>query len=89
MGILSYFDGMYIFYYSDDHDPPHLHVMYAGQESIIELSGALRKNNLPPGKLKILRQWMNKHKDELFLNWERRNAGKRILKIKPWSKDDK
>jgi len=88
MGELTRFYGMIVWMYSDDHDPPHIHIIYSGKVSRISLEGEIIESYLPPGKLKILRKWMERHKEELNLNWERRKSGKKIIKIKPWNKNE-
>jgi len=88
MGELARFYGMVIWMYSGDHDPPHLHILHSGKVSRISLEGEIIENYLPARKLKILKKWMEQHKEELDSNWERRKSGRKIIKIKPWSKNE-
>ena len=39
MGEISRFYGMIIWMYSEDHEPPHIHVIYGGKVSRINLDG--------------------------------------------------
>jgi len=71
--------------YSDDHEPPHIHIIYGGKVSRIGLEEEVIENFFPPSKYKLLIKWMRLHKDELLMNWERRKHGQKIIKIKPWS----
>ena len=63
-------------------------IVHSGKISRISLEGEIIENYLPAGKLKILKRWMGQHIEELNTNWENRNAGRKIMKIKPWSENE-
>jgi hypothetical protein len=56
MPIISYFFGIIIRMYHDDHNPPHIHVEYQG--------------SLPKKAAKIVAEWCFEHKEELIQDWE-------------------
>lgn len=37
MPVISYFFGIYIRMYHDDHNPPHIHVEYQGHEALMDI----------------------------------------------------
>lgn len=37
MPVISYFFGIYIRMYHDDHEPPHVHVAYQGHEALVAI----------------------------------------------------
>ncbi|WP_231879459.1 DUF4160 domain-containing protein [Methylomonas koyamae] len=54
MPIISYFFGIYIRMYHDDHNPPHFHVEYQGHEALIAIeTGEVLAGSLPNKALKF------------------------------------
>ena len=71
MPVISYFFGIYIRMYHDDHNPPHFHVEYQGHEALIAISnGELMEGNLPNKALKLVREWSKEHQQELLDDWQ-------------------
>ncbi len=68
---VSIFFGIVIYFYYDDHPPPHFHAMYEGNEAQFDLDGNLIKGNLPPKAVKLIQEWVGQNKQELAENWER------------------
>ncbi len=72
MPIISYFFGIYIRMYHDDHNPPHFHAEYQGYEALIEIkSGNILEGELPKRAFKIIREWVEENRELLMENWER------------------
>jgi len=70
MPVISYFFGIYIRMYHDDHNPPHFHAEYQGHEAIIDLkTGELLRGSLPRKATKIIKEWTAENQDELLKNW--------------------
>jgi hypothetical protein len=70
MPIIASFFGIYIRMYFDDHEPPHFHVEYQGQEAYVAIAdGAIMKGGLPRRAHAIVRQWTADHRAELEQNW--------------------
>ena len=71
MPIISYFFGIYIRMYHDDHNPPHFHVEYQGHEALIAIeNGELLEGGLPNKALKLVREWATEHQRELLDDWQ-------------------
>jgi len=71
MPVISYFFGIYIRMYHDDHNPPHFHVEYQGQQALMAIeSGELLAGTLPSKAIKLVREWATEHKQELFIDWQ-------------------
>lgn len=67
MPVISYFFGIYIRMYHDDHNPPHFHVEYQGHEALIAIeNGELLEGSLPNKALKLVRDWTNDHQQDLM-----------------------
>jgi hypothetical protein len=74
--------------YSEDHEPPHIHVLHASETIKIDFKGKILIGYLQPNLLKILKKWIIQHKEELEMNWNLVREGKKIIKIQPWSKNE-
>jgi hypothetical protein len=72
MPIISVFLGLTIRMYFGDHPPPHIHVSYQGFEALVRVDdGTLIAGDLPRRPLKLLREWLDLHRDDIVRNWKR------------------
>ena len=83
MPCISSFYGFLIYMYGDDHSPPHFHVNYGGEQSVIDFEGNIIEEELPPNKQKLVTAWAEIHKDELIVNWELAKNKESLVKILP------
>ncbi|MFZ4860195.1 MAG: DUF4160 domain-containing protein [Desulfuromonadaceae bacterium] len=71
MPIISYFFGIYIRMYHDDHNPPHFHVEYQGHQALMTIeSGEIIAGTLPNKAIKLVREWAKEHQQELLNDWQ-------------------
>ncbi|MDR0446513.1 MAG: DUF4160 domain-containing protein [Oscillospiraceae bacterium] len=81
---LSRFYGIIITMYASDHNPPHFHAEYSGQEALFNIiDGVFVKGNLPTKEARLVLAWYELHRDELIQNWENLSSGKPHAKIQP------
>jgi hypothetical protein len=72
MPVISYFFGIHIRMYHDDHNPPHFHAQYQGYEALIEIeSGKVLEGRLPNRAVKIIREWVAENQEALLNNWDK------------------
>jgi len=86
MPTLSMFYGLVVrmFYAPEEHNPPHIHVIYQNDEAIVEIeSGKIMKGKLSARHLRFVQAWVEIHKDELFANWTLCQGGEEPFKIEP------
>jgi len=63
MPVISYFFGIYIRMYHDDHNPPHFHAEYQGHEAIVDLkTGEILRGSLPKKAANIIKNGQQKIK---------------------------
>ncbi len=82
MPTLARFDGLTFKIFFNDHPPPHVHV-YAGrvgnpgvQSARLRIDdGALLTGKLPPAKVAVAKDWCEKYRQELLVDWERARRG--------------
>lgn len=79
---ISYFFGIIIRMYHDDHAPPHFHAEYQGYRAMIKISdGEVLKGKLPNKAKQLIKEWCLLHQTELLDNWERAINFKPLEKI--------
>jgi hypothetical protein len=75
MPVISYFFGIYIRMYHDDHPPPHVHVEYQGHEAFVAIAtGEVLQGSLPTRAARLVKDWCVEHRSELDSNWQRAQA---------------
>ncbi len=68
---LSQFFGIIITMYYDDHNPPHFHALYSGQEAEITIDPiGLLQGALPSRVRSMVYEWAALHQEELRQNWQ-------------------
>ena len=80
------FYGIIIRMYAEDggqHNTPHIHVRYSGDEAVIDLEGNILEGSVPKSQLKLILAWMEIHKAELEANWTLLSEGEPAFKIEP------
>ncbi len=82
MPIISYFFGIYVRMYHDDHNPSHIHVEYQGSEALLSIiNGEIIAGALPRKAHKIVQEWVQVHQDDLFDDWRRAISLEPLLRI--------
>jgi hypothetical protein len=61
--------GIVIYFYYDDHPPPHFHALYEGLDAQFDLDGNLLKGSLSPKAVKLIQEWASVNKEALLENW--------------------
>ena len=82
MPTISYFYGIYIRLYRNDHYPPHFHVKYNEFEAAIEIkTGLITEGNLPPRVRALTEEWRLTRQKELLESWEAMVKFDKVKKI--------
>jgi hypothetical protein len=81
---ISRFFGIIIRMYYHEHNPPHLHAEYAGKKMLIDFQGNIQKGDLGSrAAIRLVREWIDLHVEELIEDWELARAEKDLKKINP------
>jgi hypothetical protein len=84
MPCISRFYGILVYVYSNDHEPPHFHAKYAGQDAAIEIAGLdILAGQLPSRAMRLVLEWAALHREELQENWRRAQQGELPVAIEP------
>jgi hypothetical protein len=81
---ISAFYGIVIAMYFSDHPPPHFHAKYGDdQAQIVIATGEVLHGSLPRRALRLVQEWTELHRDELFADWERAEREEPLVSIEP------
>ena len=84
MPIISYFFGIYIKMFFDEHNPPHFHAEYCEFKAEINIkTGEIVSGNLPTRAIRFVEEWRLEHVDELMEDWNMARDNMLPKKIKP------
>ncbi len=79
---LSEFYGILIYMYWRDHNPPHFHGIYSGDEALVRISdGSVLAGSLPNTALRLVLEWATLHHEELVANWYRAQTPESLVPI--------
>jgi hypothetical protein len=68
---VSHFFGISVRMYFDDHNPPHFHAIYAGNEVEIGVDPlTVVRGRFPRRALGMVLEWAALHQRELLNNWD-------------------
>jgi hypothetical protein len=71
MPTLSFFYGIAIQMYWDDHPPPHFHARYAEYRATYGIENLSKLNGIfPPAQERLLLAWAQQHQSELREDWK-------------------
>ena len=78
------FFGIVIKMYFDDHNPPHFHAGYAGDEALIDVNTlAVFSGRLPARAQALVSEWATLHREELLSDWQKAKSLEPLDKIEP------
>ncbi len=81
---LSAFYGIVTYMYIRDHGVAHFHARYGDDEAVIDIAtGGLLGGHLAPRQTRLVREWAELHRSELFEAWQRASSGEPPGTIEP------
>ena len=81
---VSRFYGISIYLYPREHPPAHFHAFYGDDEAVVDIASArILEGTLPNRAGRLVLDWAELHRGELFAAWERLRAGQPPGKIAP------
>lgn len=79
---ISYFYGISIYMYFDDHNPPHFHVRHGRAKAMVLIeTGEVLTGDIPRTARRMVRDWALAHQAELRENWVRAQAEGELERI--------
>ena len=84
MPTICMFRGIKIYINWREHQPPHFHATYAGQEVLVSIQDLEAiEGELPNKQQKMLLGWAALHQDELMENWNLAQQQQELFPIDP------
>ena len=86
MPTLSMFFGIVIrmYYVPKEHNPPHIHAIFQGEEAVFAVADGERTAGEFPGRqTKFVQAWIEIHREELLADWELCQNGEKPFPIDP------
>jgi hypothetical protein len=81
---ISRFFGIIIRMFFSEHNPPHVHAEYQDSKAVFDLTGNITHGGLKSRTaVRLVREWIDLHVDELREDWELAQAGREINRIHP------
>ena len=85
MPVISRFYGVVVFMHYRDHDPPHIHVRCEGAEVVVHIASGEVIGEFPYRPLRLLLEWVDLHRGELEVNWNRAREHRHLFLVEPLS----
>ena len=83
MPTLSYFYGIEILMRFLDHNAPHIHAKYQGNQITIDIKDGKVKGEISERALRLILEWLEEHREELLACWEKVSNGIDPGKVAP------
>ena len=81
---LSRFHGIAIKMFWNDHDPPHFHAFYGGEQALIDIDTlSVFAGRLSPRAIGLVIEWATLHRQELLDAWQHARAHQPLQRIDP------
>ncbi len=81
---LSEFYGIVVYMYWKDHNPPHFHAIYAGDEALVIIAdGTVLAGSLPRTAARLVREWAQLRREDLMASWARAQMPDSLLPVEP------
>lgn len=82
MGSIFVIQGILIYIYGFDHNPPHIHVRSRTDDFSITIKDRVIEGVARSKTVAIVNQFMDEHENELMDLWEKAQNGETIKKIR-------
>ncbi len=83
MPTISRFFGIVVYMNHNDHEPPHFHARYQGQEVSVEIESGTVEGKMSRRALQMILEWYERHTEELMRDWELAQARRPLEPIPP------
>ena len=84
MPTICMFKGIKIYINWNEHNPPHFHAVYGGEEvSVLIRELEVLEGSLPNRQLKMVLGWAALRQDDLLANWDLAASQQEMFPIEP------
>lgn len=82
MGSVFIIQGILIYIYAFDHNPPHIHVRCGEGEFTITIKDRIVEGKAKAKTIQIVNQFIDEYEDKIMAIWEKAQKGEKIEKIR-------
>ena len=82
MGSIFIIQGILIYIYAFDHNPPHIHVRSGTDNFSITIQDRIIEGKARSKTIKIINDFIDEHEEELMELWGKAQRGEKITKIR-------
>jgi hypothetical protein len=68
---------------TDKHKLPHFHAKYGDHKSVFDLDGNPLTGNLGTRANRLVKEWCDVRKEEIYESWDKAIQGKEVPWVKP------
>jgi hypothetical protein len=80
---ISRFLGIVIGMFFNEHGPAHFHAVYGDYKITVEIESGKTRGEFPRRALRLVLEWAELHRQELFEDWERARRREPLERIAP------
>ena len=81
MGAIYIIEGILIYIYGFDHNPPHIHVKCGDGEFTITIKDRIVEGKAKSRVIQVVNQFLDEHESEVMAIWVKAQRGEKIEKI--------
>ncbi len=81
MGAIYIIEGILIYIYGFDHNPPHIHVKCGDGEFTITIKDRMVEGKAKARVIQVVNRFLDEHESEVMAIWEKAQRGDKIDKI--------
>lgn len=82
MGSIFVIQGILLYIYGFDHNPPHIHVKSGDGEFTITIKDRIIEGRTKAKVVQLINQFIDEHETELMEIWDKAQRGEKIEKVK-------
>ena len=82
MGSIFIIQGILIYIYAFDHNPPHIHVKSGDGEFTITIKDRIVESKAKSKTIQLVNSFMDEHEEEIMEIWNKAQRGEKINKIR-------
>ncbi|MBQ8225003.1 MAG: DUF4160 domain-containing protein [Bacteroides sp.] len=82
MGSIFIIQGILIYIYAFDHNPPHIHVKSGEGEFTITIKDRIVEGKAKSKTIQLVNSFMDEHEEEIMEIWNKAQRGEKINKIR-------
>ena len=82
MGSIFIIQGILVYIYAFDHNPPHIHVKSGDGEFTITIKDRIVEGKAKSKTIQLINSFMDEHEEEIMEIWNKAQRGEKFNKIR-------